>query len=207
MYNINEFCNILTALRKEKAWTQTYLAEKLMVSPQAVSKWECGIGFPDITLFPEIAQIFDVPIGILFGETYRLTKKGASMTEYTMQFPSLLKCHIHLGNPCRLEFVEDTPDICRIVVKGDPVFLEYFFAETENDTLVLRVKNPCGSDILWLPYDRDGYTGENLVQIYTGTPWDNLDVCVVNYLDLCCSDQVNSHGNPEYVCFRASDTV
>ncbi len=30
-------------LRKGKGWTQQQLAEQLSVSPQAVSKWECGV--------------------------------------------------------------------------------------------------------------------------------------------------------------------
>ena len=43
MYRLNEFCNILTVLRKQKGWTQTYLAEQIGISPQAVSKWENGV--------------------------------------------------------------------------------------------------------------------------------------------------------------------
>lgn len=56
MYRLNEFCNIIAFLRKEKSMTQTALAEKLGISPQSVSKWECGIGYPDVTLFPVIAE-------------------------------------------------------------------------------------------------------------------------------------------------------
>ena len=37
-------------LRKEKEFTQSQLAEKLMVSEKTISKWECGNGFPDTTL-------------------------------------------------------------------------------------------------------------------------------------------------------------
>ena len=32
----------ISRLRKENGWTQQKLAEQLNVSPQAVSKWECG---------------------------------------------------------------------------------------------------------------------------------------------------------------------
>ncbi|MFR1518874.1 MAG: helix-turn-helix domain-containing protein [Clostridia bacterium] len=56
VYRLNEFCNIIAFLRKEKSMTQTALAEKLGISPQSVSKWECGIGYPDVTLFPVIAE-------------------------------------------------------------------------------------------------------------------------------------------------------
>lgn len=36
--------------RKEKGLTQAQLAEKISVSEKAVSKWECGKGFPDTSL-------------------------------------------------------------------------------------------------------------------------------------------------------------
>ena len=32
----------IVKLRKGKGWTQQQLAEQLCVSPQAISKWECG---------------------------------------------------------------------------------------------------------------------------------------------------------------------
>ena len=46
--------------------TQDKLAEVLGVTPQAVSKWESGAGFPDITLLPELSSIFGVKIDELF---------------------------------------------------------------------------------------------------------------------------------------------
>ena len=54
MYHLNKFCNIIFELRKKRGWTQTILAEKLGIVPQSISKWECGIGYPDVTLFPHI---------------------------------------------------------------------------------------------------------------------------------------------------------
>ena len=40
----------ITELRKEKGLTQAQLAQKLNVTDKAVSKWERGVGFPDIKL-------------------------------------------------------------------------------------------------------------------------------------------------------------
>ena len=39
VYHLNQFCNIITALRKERGWTQTNLAEMIGIAPQSVSKW------------------------------------------------------------------------------------------------------------------------------------------------------------------------
>ncbi len=54
-------------LRKSKGMTQTELAEKLNVSEQAVSKWENGICAPDVSLFPQLAELFSVSIDRIFG--------------------------------------------------------------------------------------------------------------------------------------------
>lgn len=52
----------IAELRKAKGWTQAKLAEHLNVSDKAVSKWESGGGYPEITQFPILAEIFNVTI-------------------------------------------------------------------------------------------------------------------------------------------------
>jgi len=52
----------IAALRHEKGLKQDELAEKLGVSPQAVSKWENDQTCPDITLLPTLAKILDVSV-------------------------------------------------------------------------------------------------------------------------------------------------
>ena len=54
-------------LRREKNLTQEALADFIGISFQAVSKWECGDAYPDITLLPVIANYFGVTIDELFG--------------------------------------------------------------------------------------------------------------------------------------------
>lgn len=67
MSSLNDFGRIITEERKNKGMTQEELAAALNITPQAVSKWENGIGLPDVTLFPKIAKVLDIPIGVLFG--------------------------------------------------------------------------------------------------------------------------------------------
>lgn len=60
-------------LRREKGYTQENLAEMLGVSTAAVSKWECDNAYPDITLLPQLAEIFNVSLDYLMG--YDLAKR------------------------------------------------------------------------------------------------------------------------------------
>lgn len=53
-------------LRKQSGFTQDYVAEKLGVSAQAVSKWENDIACPDIMTLPKIAEIYGITIDELF---------------------------------------------------------------------------------------------------------------------------------------------
>ena len=53
-------------LRSEKQLTQEQLAHHLLISCQAVSKWENNVSTPDIALIPAIAEYFDVQIDDLF---------------------------------------------------------------------------------------------------------------------------------------------
>lgn len=58
---------IIAYYRKLNAMTQEELASKLNISTQAVSKWEQKISSLDITLLPELAEIFNINIDELFG--------------------------------------------------------------------------------------------------------------------------------------------
>ena len=56
----------LYELRKQSGFTQDYVAEKLGVSAQAVSKWENDIACPDIMTLPNIANLYGISIDELF---------------------------------------------------------------------------------------------------------------------------------------------
>ncbi|MDY6430007.1 MAG: helix-turn-helix domain-containing protein [Bacilli bacterium] len=58
----------LTRLRKEKKLTQEDIAQKINISPQAVSKWENDISYPDINSLLVLSDILGVSIDELCGK-------------------------------------------------------------------------------------------------------------------------------------------
>jgi transcriptional regulator with XRE-family HTH domain/desulfoferrodoxin (superoxide reductase-like protein) len=60
---------LIRGLRAEKGMTQRQLAEQMGITEQAVSKWERGLGGPEISLLPALSSILGVNIEkILAGE-------------------------------------------------------------------------------------------------------------------------------------------
>ena len=89
MYEFEGFGMRMHELRKKNGLTQEELAGRVGVTGQAVSKWENGQAYPDITLIPTLATILGTEIDHLFG------KKPTSPTPSTdSTFPST-----HMGMP------------------------------------------------------------------------------------------------------------
>lgn len=57
---------VIKSLRQERGITQEQLANHFRLTSQAISKWENGASYPDITLLPELAIFFGVSIDDLF---------------------------------------------------------------------------------------------------------------------------------------------
>lgn len=74
----------LKAFRKEHGNTQEDLASHLNISIQAVSKWERGEGFPDISLLPSIAAYYNKTVDELLGCSE--IEKAKRIDEYRRQY-------------------------------------------------------------------------------------------------------------------------
>ncbi len=65
----------IVELRKSKELTQKDLAEKLGVTDKAISRWETGKGFPDVSSLVALSELFGVTVNeLLAGE--RVTPEG-----------------------------------------------------------------------------------------------------------------------------------
>lgn len=67
MIDMNKTGERIGRLRQEKGMTQIALAEALGITSQAISKWERGQSFPDVSRLDELAELLDTTV------TYLLT--------------------------------------------------------------------------------------------------------------------------------------
>ena len=58
----------ISAVRKSAGITQEKLAEAMLVTPQAVSKWETNQSCPDISALPQLAELFGISVDELLGK-------------------------------------------------------------------------------------------------------------------------------------------
>lgn len=57
-----KFGKFIAELRKEKNMTQKEMAEQFHITNKAISKWERGLSFPDISMLKPLAEFFGVTI-------------------------------------------------------------------------------------------------------------------------------------------------
>lgn len=61
--------------RELKNWSQEYLAEKIHVSRQSVSKWETGKNYPSIEIIIDLSDLFGISIDELLKSDKDLKEK------------------------------------------------------------------------------------------------------------------------------------
>ena len=84
----------IAVLRKKMGLTQLQLAEKLNISDKTVSRWENGLGFPEVTQFPALAKILGVTVDFLMtGERKGITIAGNLITDVVKR----IDCYPEIG--------------------------------------------------------------------------------------------------------------
>lgn len=76
----NKVGKLILDLRKEKKMTQKQLADAMNISDKTISKWERGLGCPDVSLLNELSQVLNVNIEkILLGDLEPNNTDGGNM--------------------------------------------------------------------------------------------------------------------------------
>ncbi|KXL51680.1 desulfoferrodoxin [Anaerotignum neopropionicum] len=80
MVDCNKVGKLILALRKEKGMTQRQLAKCMNISDKTISKWERGLGCPDVSLLHELSEALNVNIEkILLGDLEPNNMDGGNM--------------------------------------------------------------------------------------------------------------------------------
>lgn len=74
------FGAFVSSTRKERGLTQAELANKLQITDKAVSRWERGIGFPDIGMLEPLSDALGVSVVELL-QAKRLEEQVVSVDE------------------------------------------------------------------------------------------------------------------------------
>ena len=83
----------IMSLRKERGWSQEFLADKLGVSRQSVSKWEMGQSVPDLKRIVDISNLFGADCNFLLKEETATESIEQALSD--VDFIDHLKtCHI-----------------------------------------------------------------------------------------------------------------
>ena len=84
-------------LRKQNQMTQAQLADLVGVTDKAVSKWERDVSYPDIAIFPKLADIFGITVNDLLRECTDDGQPSRLLRVYEMSHDIRTPLHIILG--------------------------------------------------------------------------------------------------------------
>lgn len=156
--------NTIAALRKKSKMTQGALAEMLDVSDKAISKWENGQGYPDITMFPKLAAIFGVSADyLMLGERRGIAIAGNMLVDIVKNIVS----YPEIG---KLSFINEVsrsvggcvPNTAIDLTRIDrtlPVKVLGKVGTDENGRFVVSEMQKNGIDVTAVCYDKDMATG------------------------------------------------
>ena len=159
---------VIRELREKNNMTQAELAEKICVSDKAVSKWETGKGYPDITLLGPIANVLGVSITELISG-YSVSNVNVSANMLRSKFyvcpvcgnsfhsmgEAVIQCHGVLLTPCQAEetdekhmiFIEKVEDEYFVRIEHDMTKEHYisFMAAVSPDKIQMVKLYPEGN--------------------------------------------------------------
>ena len=115
----------IRSLRIQNHMTQIQLADRLCVTDKAVSKWERDLSFPDIALFPKLADVLGVTVNDLLRECVDDCRPSRLLQALDMSRDVRNPLHIILGFVEIAKQNHDDPDMLMRYLEGIRLSGEY----------------------------------------------------------------------------------
>ena len=115
----------IRSLRKQNGMTQAQLAEKLNVTDKAVSKWERNLSYPDIALFPKLADVLGTTVNNLLRECTEEYRPSHILKVLEMNRDIRMPLHIILGFVEIAKINYEEPEMLLRYLEGIKVSGEY----------------------------------------------------------------------------------
>lgn len=172
---------IIKKLRSENNITQDTLANAVGVTPQAISRWESGGGYPDIELLPALADFFAVSCDELIG--YRLSEREEELAKIKKEMCRLSE----VGTVDeRIAFARNAMSrypMDREIKENLAVCLYFRWTENKEEALFSEIESLYSSVIAECRDDDTGYSAiNNLITIYGETGQHEKAMSAVNML-------------------------
>ncbi len=136
-----EFGEKLKACREEKGMTQQTLADKLYVTRQAVSRWECGARYPDLITAKRIAEELEISLDeLVSGEKYIRNIEREPVI--TAPVPLLIQTALYAAVcmsylvMCLYDIGVCFPYAADSIYGGDDVYIKIYFAVMIGGTFI-----------------------------------------------------------------------
>ena len=115
----------IRALRLEKDLTQAQLAERLNITDKAVSKWERDRSYPDIALFPRLADVLGTTVDDLLRQCTEEYRPSKLLQTFEMSRDIRMPLHIILGFAEIIRNNHRDPEMLQKYLDGIKVSGEY----------------------------------------------------------------------------------
>lgn len=136
--------NTIHTLRKTKQMTQEQLAAAVGVSTPAVSKWETGSAYPDITLLAPLARVLDTTIDNLLSYRQELSSQDVNVIKSELR--GYFETHgFRAGMEKGMEYIRQYPNSDRLKLEIGMMAVNLAYTidadYTDEELLEMQKKN------------------------------------------------------------------
>ncbi|MFS0647234.1 helix-turn-helix domain-containing protein [Siminovitchia sp. 179-K 8D1 HS] len=142
------FSDNFTFMRKKFGMTQGDVAAFMGVSSAAVSKWEQGLSYPDLSLLPRLATLFDITIDELLGYEPQLT--SIRIMEFYRNFSKRLsEENFEVVQKDIESMLKEYYSCFPFLVRMAQLYLNHYFYSKNPQMVLERIVELCERVVVW----------------------------------------------------------